>query len=165
MIATKRYSSVGDGENKMEAKRFIKVFEEYMSLVFELSNVIPFTEWMDLQGNRRSMRRTANELDFFMSSWLDEQYQRRAKQGPLREDRDFIDVMISLFAESDGLIYGHKSTDVIKATSMVSSLFCLFSNVSNLLLISHGVFKYYPYFPGEGKNTTFRYYFVVFYSA
>lgn len=137
MIATKRYNSVGDGENKMEAKRFIKVFEEYMSLVgaFELSNVIPFTEWMDLQGNRRSMRRTAKELDYFMSSWLDEHYQRRAKEGPLKEDRDFIDVMISLFKESGGLIYGHKSADVIKATAMVSSPSCLTSNVRNLIWI------------------------------
>lgn len=121
MIARKRYSSIGQGETEMESRRFKKAFEDFFSLVgaFELSNVIPFTEWLDLQGNRRAMKRTAKELDFFMSSWLDEHIQSRGKQGQLKEDRDFIDVMISLFEESD-LIYGHQKTDVIKATVMVS---------------------------------------------
>ncbi|KAK1398094.1 Cytochrome P450, family 82, subfamily C, polypeptide 4 [Heracleum sosnowskyi] len=121
MIARKRYSSIGQGETEMESRRFKKAFEDFFYLVgaFELSNVIPFTEWMDLQGNRRAMKRTAKELDFFMSSWLDEHIQRRGKQGQLKEDRDFIDVMISLFEEeSDALIYGHKKEDVIKATVM-----------------------------------------------
>lgn len=122
MIARKRYNSIGQGEKAMESKRFKKAFEDFFSLVgaFELSNVIPFTEWMDLQGNRRAMRRTAKELDFFMSSWLDEHIEGRARKGKSKEDRDFIDVMISLFEESDGFIYGHKTEDVIKATVMVS---------------------------------------------
>ncbi|KAK1398209.1 hypothetical protein POM88_008072 [Heracleum sosnowskyi] len=83
-----------------------------------MSNVVPFTEWMDLQGNRRAMKRTAKELDYFMTSWINDHNQRRATQGSSNEDRDFIEVMISLFAESDGQAYGCNSVDVIKATVM-----------------------------------------------
>lgn len=80
MIARKRYSSIGQGDTEMESRRFKKAFEDFFSLVgaFELSNVIPFTELMDLQGNWRSMRRTTKELDYYISSWLDEHYQRRS---------------------------------------------------------------------------------------
>lgn len=121
MIASKRYSSIGEGAMEMESRRFRKAFDDFFALVgaFDLSNVVPFTEWMDLQGNRRAMKRTAKELDYFMTSWLDDHNQKRATQGSSNEDRDFIDVMISLFAESDGQAYGCNKVDVIKATVMV----------------------------------------------
>ncbi|KAK1371243.1 Cytochrome P450, family 82, subfamily C, polypeptide 4 [Heracleum sosnowskyi] len=117
MIAGKRYSSIGQDEKETESRRFKKAFEDFFALVgaFEVSNVIPFTEWLDLQGNGRAMRRTAKELDYFMSLWLDD---HKGKQCQLKEDRDFIDVMLSLFPDSDNLIHGHKNTDVIKATVM-----------------------------------------------
>lgn len=120
MIASKRYSTIGEGEMEKESMRFRKAFDDFFALVgaFDISNVVPFTEWMDLQGNRRAMKRTAKELDYFMTSWLNDHNQKRATQGSSDEDRDFIDVMISLFGESDGLTYGCKSVDVIKATVM-----------------------------------------------
>ncbi|KAK1356016.1 Cytochrome P450, family 82, subfamily G, polypeptide 1 [Heracleum sosnowskyi] len=120
MIASKRYSSIGEGEMEMESRRFRKAFDDFFALVgaFDMSNVVPFTEWMDLQGNRRAMKRTAKELDYFMTSWINDHNQRRTTQGSSNEDRDFIEVMISLFAESDGQTYGCNSVDVIKATVM-----------------------------------------------
>nr|AFK79026.1 cytochrome P450 CYP82T1 [Bupleurum chinense] len=119
MLARKRYSSIGEGETQVESRRFKKAFEEFFILAgaFELSDVIPFIEWMDLQGNRRAMIRTAKELDVFMSSWIDE-HKKSREQDQLKEDRDFIDVMISLFPEPHASVHGYKSTDVIKATVM-----------------------------------------------
>lgn len=127
MIARKRYSSIGEGAMEMESRQFKRAYEDFFVLLgsFEMSNVIPFTEWIDFNGNRRAMKRTAKKLDSILTSWLDEHKQQRVKQDQLNEDRDFIDVMLSMFAESDSSVYGHKNIDVIKGTVMVSYIFLL----------------------------------------
>ncbi|KAA8550581.1 hypothetical protein F0562_002265 [Nyssa sinensis] len=116
MIAGKPYH-VGDTENDEESKRFRRAIDEFMYLsgVFVLSDVIPYIEWLDLQGHVRSMKRNAEELEYFLGKWLKEHFQSREKNQKKKEECDFIDVMISLFPK-DGLIHGHKSEAIIKAT-------------------------------------------------
>ena len=90
----------------------------YLAAVFEVSDVIPRLEWLDLQGRLRAMKRTAKEMDYFMSMWLEEHIQRRPN-GPLKgEETDFMDVMLSLFSEEE-LLEGHKRETIIKATAQV----------------------------------------------
>ncbi|XP_015892336.3 xanthotoxin 5-hydroxylase CYP82C4 [Ziziphus jujuba] len=115
MIAGKRYSS---NDNDEESKRFVKTIKDFMYLggVHLVSDVVPGIEWLDLQGHIRFMKHNGKELDYFMSSWLEEHLQNRERQGLLKEDRDLIDTMLSLFAHDDS-IYGHKAETVIKATA------------------------------------------------
>ncbi|WOG94566.1 hypothetical protein DCAR_0313862 [Daucus carota subsp. sativus] len=118
MMARKRYSSIGIGATEVESRIFKKAYEGFFATLdpfdSEMSNVIPFTEWMDLKGTRRALKRTAKELDLILSSWLDEHKQLMSEKAPLGRT-DFIDVMLSMFAESDGFLFGHKCEDVIKA--------------------------------------------------
>lgn len=118
MIAGKRYGVIGD----VESRRFEKAIKEFMYLsgVFEFSDVFPFIEWIDLQGQVRRMKRVAKELDYFMSSWIEEHVIEKRQKGNNVGDHkgDFMDVMLSLF-ENDDFVHGHKSKDVIKGTSLV----------------------------------------------
>lgn len=124
MMARKRYSSIGKGATEMELRIFRKAYEDFFATLdpVEMSDIIPFTEWMDLKGNQRAMERTVKELDFILSSWLEEHKQSMGNQGQLKETPDLIDVMLSLSAESDGFLYGHKFEDVIKANVSVSHI-------------------------------------------
>ncbi|KAM7499911.1 hypothetical protein LguiA_024325 [Lonicera macranthoides] len=121
MIAGKRYSVIGDAETEVESRRFEKAMKEFMYLsgVFEFSDVFPFIGWIDLQGQVTRMKKVAKELDYFMSSWIEEHVIERRQKGVnvRNHEGDFMDVMLSLF-ENDDFVQGHKSKDVIKATSM-----------------------------------------------
>ncbi|KAI8001094.1 Xanthotoxin 5-hydroxylase CYP82C4 [Camellia lanceoleosa] len=104
----------------IESRQFGKAVKEfvYLALVFELSDVIPRMEWLDLQGRVRAMKRTAKEMDYFMSKWLEEHIQKRQNGDVKEEESDFMDVMLSLLGE-DELVEGHKSGTVIKATTQL----------------------------------------------
>ena len=70
MIAGKRYFNdvVHGGE---EARSAIAAIKKFMSLsgAFVASDVIPFLEWVDLQGHLSSMKLVAKELDSLIESW------------------------------------------------------------------------------------------------
>ncbi|KAK3029415.1 hypothetical protein RJ639_039759 [Escallonia herrerae] len=131
MIAGKRYDIYNDAGDDEESGRFGRTIKEFMYLtgVFELSDVIPLTEWMDLQGQLRSMKKNAKELDSLMSSWVKEHIERREIKGQIKEERDFVDVMLSLFETDGKTIHGHKTEDIIKATVLV--------RISHILLQAH----------------------------
>nr|XP_017240920.1 PREDICTED: cytochrome P450 CYP82D47-like [Daucus carota subsp. sativus] len=116
VIARKRYSSVGKDASDKELKCLKRAYEDFfvMLVTFQKSKGIPFTRWMNFQENR-VMKRTEKEFDFILSSWIADHKQRRGIQGQLKEDRDFIDIMLSMFEGSDDFIQGHKTDDVIKA--------------------------------------------------
>ncbi|KAA8550579.1 hypothetical protein F0562_002263 [Nyssa sinensis] len=132
MVAGKRYH-IGEAENDRESMRFRKAIGEFMYLsgVFVLSDVIPHIEWLDLQGHVRSMKRIAEELEFFVGKWLEEHFKSRENGEKKKEECDFMDVMISLLAKH-GLFHGHKSEDVIKAT--VLNLILAGSDTSSITL-------------------------------
>lgn len=119
-IVGKRYS-FGDSERDKEARQFARTMEEFMYLsgVSECSDVIPGIEWLDLQGNVKAMKKNGKEMDYFMSMWLEEQVQSRREGKVKKDERDFMDVLLSCFPEDgDGLVFGHKSRDIIKATAL-----------------------------------------------
>ncbi|GAV65136.1 p450 domain-containing protein [Cephalotus follicularis] len=113
MVASKRFSG-----NDRESQRCGRAIQEFFHLsgAFVISDVIPYTEWLDLQGHVRSMKRIAKELDYFLSTWLEQHLQER-RDGKVNEDRDFIHVMLSMLANEDSM-YGHKSEHIVKAMSM-----------------------------------------------
>ncbi|KAL6977683.1 hypothetical protein U1Q18_026473, partial [Sarracenia purpurea var. burkii] len=100
-------------ERDKEAWRFGAAMDRFMYLVgsLEVSDVIPIPgiEWMDLQGHVKSMKRNAEEMDYFMNKWLEEHYQSE-QNGQTKEERDFMDVLVSLFPKG-GREYGHKNED------------------------------------------------------
>ncbi|GMP49653.1 hypothetical protein CsSME_00016572 [Camellia sinensis var. sinensis] len=119
-IVGKRYS-FGDCESDKEARQFARTMEEfaYLSGAPECSDVIPGIEWLDLQGNVKAMKRNGKEMDKFMSMWLEEHVQSRREGKVKKDERDFMDVLLSCFPEDgDGLVFGHKSQDIIKATAL-----------------------------------------------
>ena len=118
VIVGRRYC-LTDDEKYGEARRFTTLMDEFMYLtgVFEFSNVIPHIEWMDLQGHVRSMKRNAKDMDYFMSKWLEEHIQSR-KNDKMKVGGDFVDALLNLFPE-DGVEFGHKNENIIKATSLV----------------------------------------------
>ncbi|KAI8013503.1 Xanthotoxin 5-hydroxylase CYP82C4 [Camellia lanceoleosa] len=119
-IVGKRYS-FGDSERDKEARQFARTMEEFMYLngVSECSDVIPGIEWLDLQGNVKAMKKNSKEIDYFMSMWLEEHVQNRREGKVKKDERDFMDVLLSCFPEDgDGLVFGHKSQDIIKATAL-----------------------------------------------
>ncbi|KAI8000866.1 Xanthotoxin 5-hydroxylase CYP82C2 [Camellia lanceoleosa] len=134
MIAGKRFSTTDDKHNDngndndddSESRRFGRAVKEfvYLASVFELSDVIPRMEWLDLQGRVGAMKRTAKEMDYFMSKWLEEHIQKRQNGDVKEEESDFMDVMLSLLGE-DELVEGHKSGTVIKATTQEKLHFLL----------------------------------------
>ncbi|KAJ9176612.1 hypothetical protein P3X46_011904 [Hevea brasiliensis] len=101
-----------------ESERFCRATKNFMHLlgVVVISDLIPGTEWLDLQGHTRSMKRTAKDMDYFISRWVEEHLHRR-EDGQEKEEPDFIDVMLSSLANEDW-ICGHKSETVVKATAM-----------------------------------------------
>ncbi|KAL8094330.1 cytochrome P450 CYP82D47-like [Apium graveolens] len=117
VIARKRYSSIGKDAWDKELSCLKRAYEDFfvMLVTFQKSKGIPYTRWMNVQENR-AMRKTEKEFDLILNSWIDEHKQHRGKRGQLKEDPDFLDIMISLYEESDGFVHGHKTDDVIKAT-------------------------------------------------
>ena len=87
----------------------------YLTGVLEFSDVIPGIEWLDLQGQVRSMKHNAEEIDYFLSRWLEEHVQRKEKGNP----RDFMDVLLSLFPGDGRIVFGNKSENIIKGTVLV----------------------------------------------
>ncbi|KAF2286734.1 hypothetical protein GH714_026566 [Hevea brasiliensis] len=55
-----------------ESERFCRATKNFMHLlgVVVISDLIPGTEWLDLQGHARSMKRTAKDMDYFISRSL-----------------------------------------------------------------------------------------------
>ncbi|KAH7863942.1 hypothetical protein Vadar_023858 [Vaccinium darrowii] len=116
-IAGRRYA-LGVDEKDGEVRLFTRAMQQFMFLlgVFEFSDVIPFIEWMDLQGHVRSMKQIAKVMDSFMSRWLEEHIQGR-ENGLVKEEHDFMDVLLSLFP-GDGVAYGHSYSNIIKGTAL-----------------------------------------------
>ncbi|KAI8014980.1 Cytochrome P450 82A3 [Camellia lanceoleosa] len=116
-----RYS-FGDSERDKKARQFARTMEEFMYLtgVSECSDVIPGIEWLDLQGNVKAMKKNAKEMDYFMSVWLEEHVQSKREGKVKKDERDFMDVLLSCFPEDGDGLFGHMSQDIIKGTALES---------------------------------------------
>ncbi|OMP12276.1 Cytochrome P450 [Corchorus olitorius] len=119
MIGGKRcFGPNADCEEK-EARRCQKLVSDFAYLfgVFVLSDVIPFLGWLDFfQGYKKAMKRSAKELDILIDGWLEEHKQKRALGGGVKQEQDFMDVMLSIL--EDAKIHGFDADTIKKATCL-----------------------------------------------
>jgi len=119
MVAGKRYcAGSGDEERMRRVRRVLREFFHLMGVVV-IGDAIPFLGWLDLGGEVKEMKKTAAEMDSFISEWLEEHRQRRDSDGRKREE-DFIDVLLSALDGVD--LAGYDADTVIKATCLVCFL-------------------------------------------
>ncbi|KAF3431667.1 hypothetical protein FNV43_RR26399 [Rhamnella rubrinervis] len=98
LIAGKRFSASMYEEKNSEVSRLNNAIKEtlYLSGVFVWSDAIPWLEWLDIHGHKRSENCSANGVE-----------------------RDLMDVMLSTLAEEDVMSAGHTRDTVIKATALI----------------------------------------------
>ncbi|XP_043725928.1 xanthotoxin 5-hydroxylase CYP82C4-like [Telopea speciosissima] len=123
MIAGKRYFNTFDDTAKdenEEAGRFEKLIEELTRLsgIFVPSDVLPYLEWMDLQGHLKAMKSIAKEVDSLIGNWLEDHHHHHHlhEKNKQKQEEDFMDLMLSIFPDEEKLIYGYDRDTVIKAT-------------------------------------------------
>ncbi|CAJ1973351.1 unnamed protein product [Sphenostylis stenocarpa] len=115
MVGGKRYC-VGSGDEE-RARRVRGVLRKFFDLlgVVVIGDAIPFLGWLDLGGKMKEMKKTAVEIDSFVSEWLEEHRQQRDSDEKKREE-DFIDVLESAIDGVD--LAGYDANTVIKATCL-----------------------------------------------
>ncbi|XP_022769909.1 cytochrome P450 CYP82D47-like [Durio zibethinus] len=118
MIAGKRYFSCAEGKDDAEAQHAVKTIKElfYFAGNFAPADVIPVLEWIDFQGQVKSMKRVSKELDSIIEGWVRERKLKRHDMGEADNNQDFLDVLLSKVTEES--IFGHPRDTIIKATVM-----------------------------------------------
>ncbi|KAL5777892.1 hypothetical protein ACOSP7_010823 [Xanthoceras sorbifolium] len=103
-------------ENDGWKKELITFFEWHGK--FLVSDALPYLRWLDIGGDVKSMKKSANELDIIVQVWLEEHKRNRAS-GETKEDEDFMDVMLSILQDDAQLFSGRDADTVNKATCLV----------------------------------------------
>lgn len=113
VIAGKCYAS--DSVDDCEAELCKNAISQFFHLmgIFVASDAFSCLTWLDLGGHERAMKKTAKDLDFVLSGWLEE-HRRRKDSG----ERDFIDVMLSLQAKGSLSGFPVDEDTNIKATCL-----------------------------------------------
>ncbi|XP_059453896.1 cytochrome P450 82A3-like [Corylus avellana] len=120
MVAGKRYFSttaVADEVHEEESQRIQKLVREFFHYIgmFVVSDTIPCLGWLDLGGHEKAMKKAAKELDGLLGKWLEEHKRKRAA-GEDKEDKDFMDVMLSVLDGKD--VAGYDADTINKATCL-----------------------------------------------
>ncbi|XP_031268396.1 cytochrome P450 CYP82D47-like [Pistacia vera] len=79
---------------------------------FVVSDALPYLKWLDIGGDKKSMKKTAKELDIVIQEWLEE-HKRKVKG----HQEDFMDVMMSILDDPE-LFPGRDADTVNKATCL-----------------------------------------------
>ncbi|KAJ7950308.1 Cytochrome P450 [Quillaja saponaria] len=117
MIVGKRFDEDGKDGDDVWRKAMRNFFE--LSGAFTLSDVLPYLRWLDLGGHEKAMKKTARELDQVVDVWLEEHKQKR-NNGKGHEHNDFMDVILSLLDDAEGLQSSTYDADtIIKSTCLV----------------------------------------------
>ncbi|XP_038716474.1 cytochrome P450 CYP82D47-like [Tripterygium wilfordii] len=118
IIVGKRYS--GDGQESGGWKLVLREFIE-LSGKFVVSDALPFLRWLDLGGDEKAMKRIAKELDYVFEEWLEEHKKKRSS-GERVDEKDFMDVMLSVLDDENDLPAGHSAHTTIKSTCLALML-------------------------------------------
>ncbi|KAK1555102.1 hypothetical protein Q3G72_021894 [Acer saccharum] len=106
----------GSGGWREELTTFMELSGKFL-----VSDALPFLRWLDIGGDEKSMKKTAKELDIVVQGWLEEHKKKRAS-GEIKEDEDFMDVMITILREDPQLYHGRDADTVNKATCLAMIL-------------------------------------------
>nr|WMZ41168.1 cytochrome P450 family 82 subfamily G polypeptide 5 [Ipomoea batatas] len=130
LIGGRRYKyrpKDGAEEPDEEARCMTKVFKEIMCLVGEFAPgdcVFPtgLVRWLDFGGQIASMKQVSKAMDDILQNWIKDHVERREMKGDggsKEDDRDFIDVMLSViddkFQSGD---HSYTRETIIKAASL-----------------------------------------------
>jgi len=124
------YGASCDACAEGEAGRYQKAMREFMSLfgVFVLSDSIPLLGWIDNNGYKKAMKRTASEIDTLVEGWLEEHKRKREVSTNGKEEQDVMDVMLNV--HHDLKVSGYDSDTIIKATCLVSVFILVYTIIS-----------------------------------
>ncbi|MED6184266.1 hypothetical protein PIB30_045851 [Stylosanthes scabra] len=116
MIAGKRFFGAMKTESEEKAERCVKCVKNMLRLlgVFTVGDAIPSLRWLDFGGHEKAMKEVAMELDKILTEWIDEHRQMMDLGEKDANERDFIDVMLSVI--SDAKIDNVDADTIIKAT-------------------------------------------------
>ncbi|KAL6554681.1 hypothetical protein OROHE_007420 [Orobanche hederae] len=129
IVAGKMYPGTTGVHGNEESRRFQKAMADFMHLagLFMVSDAIPLLGWIDaLKGYKGKMKKTAEEIDHLLGSWLKEHQQKRENESINHsEEEDFIYVMLSAMdgnqfpeIDVDTAIKGTCGYDTTSATLM-----------------------------------------------
>ncbi|PNX59149.1 cytochrome p450 82a3-like protein, partial [Trifolium pratense] len=99
-----------DEENQRVRKSLRDLFD--LTSSFVICDTLSYLRWLDLDGKEKEMKKTAKELDEFVSGLLDQHKHHRNFDGEL----DFMDILISTVDDHD--LDGRDSETAIKATCL-----------------------------------------------
>ncbi|KAI3834133.1 hypothetical protein MKX03_018088 [Papaver bracteatum] len=100
-----------------------------MAGVSVASDALPFLGCVDLDGQKKQMKRVSKEMNLIVSKWLEEHQEKKRLQtlesdGAERkanddENHDFMDMLMSVLdQENEDLFFGYTRDTVIKATCL-----------------------------------------------
>ncbi|XP_022133138.1 cytochrome P450 CYP82D47-like [Momordica charantia] len=129
VVAGKRYFGPTAMVEEAEARACQKAMKEFLRLMglFILGDAVPYLGWLDVGGHVKAMKRTSKELDHILTQWLEEHKKKRAS-GKSKEDKDFMDVMLSTLEETPDNVVASDSIHsfdvdtIIKATCLTMVL-------------------------------------------
>ncbi|XP_026444819.1 cytochrome P450 CYP82D47-like [Papaver somniferum] len=113
-----------------EGQKLRKTIIGFTSLagVSVASDVLPFLGWLDLDGQKKKMKRVSNEMSLVAEKWLEEHRLKKrlqttspeAEGGSIHDDvEDFMGELMSVLDEEKGdLFFGYSRDTVIKATCL-----------------------------------------------
>ncbi|KAI3856119.1 hypothetical protein MKW98_016152 [Papaver atlanticum] len=124
----------GNGENytkdEEEGRKLHKSIIEFFELsgASVASDVLPYLGWLDVDGQKKRMKKIAKEMDIIAEKWLEEHRQKRRLQ-PLSspaavgmnhdDETDFMAVLLSVLdEEKDDQFFGYSRDTAIKATCL-----------------------------------------------
>ncbi|MCL7043827.1 hypothetical protein MKW94_019333 [Papaver nudicaule] len=114
-----------EGHQELHKSTIIEFFK--LAGVSVASDVLPFLRWLDVDGQKKKMKRIAKEMDLVADKWLVEHRQKKrvlqtcpaAADGNHDADYDFMSVLISILdEEKDDLFFDYSRDTVIKSTCL-----------------------------------------------
>ncbi|KAI3868465.1 hypothetical protein MKW92_046464, partial [Papaver armeniacum] len=112
------YTKDGHNKEELEGRKLHKTIIEFFELAGAsvASDVLPYLGWLDVDGQKKRMKKIAMEMDFFAQKWLEEHRQKGINHD---NENDFMAVLISVLGEGkDDHIFGYSRDTVIKATCL-----------------------------------------------
>ncbi|KAI3920962.1 hypothetical protein MKW98_027672 [Papaver atlanticum] len=133
LVVGKALYTEDDNENeKEESQKFHETISEFFRLagVTVASDALPFLGRLDVDGQKKQMKRIAKEMDLIAEKWLQE-HRERKRPGTLsyaaadtsNDENDFMDVLVSVLdEEKDNLFFDYSRDTAIKATCLALTL-------------------------------------------
>ncbi|KAG5613196.1 hypothetical protein H5410_024477 [Solanum commersonii] len=109
-------------EHDFEVERARKAIRTFMNLfrVFVVADYMPSLRWLDIGGYEKEMKENAKEIDYILEKWLVEHKKKRScGEKKSENDKDFMDIMLSLFEDAmDEDVAGFDADTIIKSTCL-----------------------------------------------